>query len=86
VRRERYLSALQGEASDPAMTKGDRYDKWTAVVGSPDNHLFDCLNGSLVAASVDGLIWNASGEVTQAEKKKRKTFAEMEAEAKKGRA
>lgn len=53
------------EQSELKMTKGDRYDKWTVVFNEPDNHWFDCLNGSCVAASVDGLVWHASGSAVQ---------------------
>jgi len=70
----------EAESSEPAMTKGDRYDKWTPAVGSPDNHLFDCLNGSLVAASVDGLVWDASGAPVAKNTGPRKTLREMREE------
>lgn len=48
------------EASQPASYRGTTFDKWSILPHRPDNHLWDCLIGSAVAAGVQGLTWSAS--------------------------
>lgn len=45
--------------------RGQTFEKWSERPNHPDNHLFDCLTGTLVAASVQGLIWSPSGSATK---------------------
>ena len=49
------------EYSEPITLRGDTFDKWMNRPDRPDNHLWDCLVGTAVAASVEGLTWHASG-------------------------
>jgi len=49
------------EYSEPITLRGDTFDKWLNRPDRPDNHLWDCLVGTAVAASVEGLTWHASG-------------------------
>ena len=48
------------EYSDLAAVRGEQFDKWYQRPDRPDNHLWDCLVGCAVAASVQGLVWQAS--------------------------
>ena len=65
----------------PVTLRGMTFDKWSVGIGTPDNHLFDCLVGAAVAASVTGLQWHAAEtpppETTPAP---RRRFAEIQAE------
>jgi hypothetical protein len=47
---------LAAEYSEPAMLKGDTFDKWQLRPDRSDNHLLDCVVGCAVAASVCGLL------------------------------
>lgn len=50
------------EYAEPVEMKGDRFDKWQVRPDRPDNHLWDCLVGACVAASVDGLAFHPGGQ------------------------
>ena len=52
------------EFSVPKELRGETFDKWRPLTHRPDNHLFDCLVGCAVAASVQGLTWNADGSAS----------------------
>lgn len=71
---------LASEFSAPVTVRGSTFDKWQLRPEGNDNHLFDCAVGAAIAASVQGLVWSASGEPI-APKPKGKTLAEMQAEA-----
>lgn len=58
---EMFASHLGAEYSTPATLRGDTFDKWQAKPHRPDNHLWDCLVGAAVAASVQGLAFRADG-------------------------
>lgn len=47
------------ESSEPVTIRGATFDKWRVKPHRPDNHLWDCLIGCAVAASVQGLAWSA---------------------------
>jgi phage terminase large subunit GpA-like protein len=49
-----------------------KFDKWHKKPGGPDNHLFDCLVGCAVAASIEGLTWTDSANASAILKKPRK--------------
>lgn len=54
------------ETSEPKTTRlGDTFDKWIQRPHRPDNHLWDCLVGCAVGASVQGLTFQADGSVSQ---------------------
>ena len=74
------------EAAEPETIRGTTFDKWDQLPHRPDNHLFDCIVGAAVAASVLGLQWSAtpSGEMEQPPRGK--TMAEQQAEARKRKA
>lgn len=59
---ELFAEHCGAEFSEPATLKGDTFDKWQVRPDRRDNHLWDCLVGCAVAASVQGLTWQASGE------------------------
>lgn len=48
------------EQAEAATLRGQTFDKWSQLPHKPDNHLFDCLVGCAVAASVEGLTWSAA--------------------------
>lgn len=48
------------ERSEPVTVRGATFDKWQITPDRPDNHLWDCLVGAAVAASVTGLEFTAS--------------------------
>lgn len=50
------------EYSTSAIIRGVTLDKWEVRPDRPDNHLWDCIVGAAVAASVAGVQWSASGE------------------------
>lgn len=54
----RYFLGAVCSSESPTETEGPfgRTVEWAAVPGNPDNHLFDCLCGSLVAASMTGRV------------------------------
>jgi hypothetical protein len=56
------------ESAEPATLRGATFDKWTVKPHKPDNHLWDCLVGTLVAASVQGLVWVPGGSTATKKK------------------
>lgn len=52
------------EYSEPATTHGDTFDKWQERPNRPDNHLLDVLVLAAVAASVQGVVVNATGSAS----------------------
>jgi hypothetical protein len=48
------------ETSTPKMLRGSTFDKWNQRPHRPDNHLWDCLIGCAVAASVEGITFASS--------------------------
>jgi hypothetical protein len=52
------------EFGEPMPLRGQLFDKWQARPGRPDNHLWDCLVGCAVAASVAGVRWEPSSTPT----------------------
>jgi hypothetical protein len=57
---------LSAEYSTAATIRGTTFDKWQIRSGHVDNHLLDCLLGSAVAVSVQGLQWHAGALAGQA--------------------
>lgn len=73
------------EASEPKKIRsGDTFDKWLQRPHRPDNHLWDCLVGCAVAASVQGLTTQADG--TPAEPKTQKQRVKLSEELARKRA
>ena len=64
-------SHICSEYFTPTVGQGRRVDVWQLRANRPDNHLFDCLVGTAVAASVDGITLEEIGSIGK--KKKRKT-------------
>ena len=58
------------EQAEPATVRGTTFDKWAPLPHKPDNHLWDCLVGCAVAASVTGLKFSASGRPVPKKKAK----------------
>jgi hypothetical protein len=57
--------------------RGRAVDEWKQRPEQPDNHWFDCLVGSAVAASMQGVVlFGTDGEV--AAKRERMSFKEMQ--------
>lgn len=52
--------------------RGIAFHKWNRNPSEPDNDLFDCLVGCLVAASVQGLVWSATDAPTPVAAPKKK--------------
>lgn len=50
---------------------GRTVDEWELGPGRPENHWWDCLNESAVAAGVTGLRWSAGGEGAKTKKPRR---------------
>lgn len=69
------------ETAQPATVRGMTFDKWEQLPSRPDNHLWDCLVGSAVAASVLGIQWAATADGSTAPRPRGRTMAEMQAEA-----
>ncbi len=44
------------EYAEPVTLRGATFDKWQVRPDAPDNHLWDCLTGAMVAASVAGVL------------------------------
>lgn len=51
---------LAAEFAVPKRARGRTWLKWSIRPERPDNHLFDCVVGAAVAASVRGLVWSAA--------------------------
>jgi hypothetical protein len=62
----------QAETAEPVTMHGDSFDSWSVKPDKPDNHLFDCLVGCHIAASVAGVQWSGavSGKVMPAKPKR----------------
>jgi DNA-binding transcriptional regulator YbjK len=57
--------------------RGRSVDEWKQRLEQPDNHWFDCLVGSAVAASMQGVVlFGTDGEI--ATKRERMSFKEMQ--------
>lgn len=70
------------ETAAPVTVRGVTFDKWEVLPARPDNHLFDCLTGAAVAASVLGLDWApATGGAPAAGRPRARTLGEMQADA-----
>lgn len=50
---------LAAEYAQSVTIRGTTFDKWQKRPENPDNHLLDCVVGAAVAASVQGLQWQA---------------------------
>jgi hypothetical protein len=50
---------LAAEYAQSVTIRGTTFDKWQKRPENPDNHLLDCVVGAAVAASVQGLAWQA---------------------------
>jgi hypothetical protein len=63
-----------------------KFDKWHKKPGGPDNHLFDCLVGAAVAASIEGLVWtdSANAPATPKKPRRKRDIEELYAAANKG--
>ncbi|MBY0515103.1 MAG: phage terminase large subunit family protein [Gemmataceae bacterium] len=74
------------EYATRTMARGITYDKWLVKPDRRDNHLWDCLVGAAVAASVEGLTWsdNAAAPAGPAKPRKRRNIEEMYAAANRG--
>ena len=51
--------------------RGRDCDEWAAKPGKPDNHLFDCLVGAAVAASMQGVELAGTGVSQHSEQRKK---------------
>ncbi len=59
---------------------GRRIEEWRLRPGERENHWWDCLVGSAVAASVAGVQWNVSGVQPPEKPAKKKSLSEIAAE------
>lgn len=72
---------LTSEYATRVTTPYRTYDSWEQKPGGHENHLFDCLVGCCVGASVMGLAWSASGgPVAAREPRKRIKLSEIYAQ------
>jgi hypothetical protein len=62
---ELFSEHVAAEYSEPATLKGDTFDKWLMRPHRTDNHLLDTLVLAAVAASVQGLTFQADGTAAQ---------------------
>jgi hypothetical protein len=71
------------EVGAPVTIRGTTFDKWELPPSRPDNHLWDCLVGCAVAASVLGLEWSptADGTPDPPNRPRARTLGEMQADA-----
>jgi hypothetical protein len=70
------------ETAAPVTIRGTTFDKWELLPHKPDNHLWDCLVGAAVAASVLGVQWSATADGTpDAPPQTGRTLGEMQADA-----
>jgi hypothetical protein len=58
--------------------RGRTVDEWKIRPERADNHWLDCLVGSAVAASIQGVVLEGTGGQTAAEKRERLSFKEMQ--------
>ncbi len=77
---EMLANHLAAEYSLPVTLRGTTFDKWEIRPERPDNHLLDCVVGSLVAASVGGLTWSATGRVDPPQTAPRKKHSDRQRE------
>jgi hypothetical protein len=56
---EMFSEHCAAEASDPVTIRGTTFDKWVVKPHRPDNHYLDTLVGNCVAASVQGILFDA---------------------------
>lgn len=68
---------LTAEVSTRTKGRGRELDEWKHRPAKPDNHLFDCITGAAVAASMAGV--QLPGEATTKTRRKRVSLAEMQA-------
>jgi hypothetical protein len=61
VNHELLSMHLAAEYGTPTELRGETFDKWRVRPGGGDNHLFDCVVGAAVAASVCGLVARPDG-------------------------
>jgi phage terminase large subunit GpA-like protein len=80
---------LAAESAEPVTIRGATFDKWRERPHRPDNHLLDCLVGSAVAASVQGVTFDSGAaagfEAPRVEPKKVMSFSEMQRAARAAR-
>jgi hypothetical protein len=83
---EMFAQQLTCEIGTPANYDGRSFDKWLKKPGRDDNHWWDCFVGHLVAASVAGLAFSATGRPEPPKQSApRKKWSEMQAEKMAGR-
>jgi hypothetical protein len=58
--------------------RGRSVDEWKQRPEQPDNHWFDCLVGSAVAASMQGAVLAGIGGTSQLSTRPRLSFAELQ--------
>lgn len=69
------------EKSEVAVIRGETFDKWRLPTHEPDNHLWDCVVGCAVAASVAGVVIpSGSAPANQPPPRPRKKGSEIQAE------
>jgi hypothetical protein len=64
------------EQAEAVTIRGTTFDKWQVLPHRPDNHLWDCLVGCAVAASVQGSVWSPSSVAPVARPGKKKLSIE----------
>lgn len=58
---EMFAEHCNAETSEPKRgNRGDEFDKWTRRPHGPDNHLWDCLVGCAVGASIQGVEFSSA--------------------------
>ena len=80
-----FASHLASEYCVPTQARGIRVDEWKQRSNKADNHWFDCLVGSAVAASISGAKLQDGQEVKIQRTKRVASFNEIKAFAKKVR-
>jgi hypothetical protein len=70
---------LTAEYRVPVEARGRRTDEWKVRPERPDNHLFDCLVGACVAASMQGVVLTEARQRPAGQPKKRVSFSDMQA-------
>ena len=68
---------LRSENRIAVTAKGRRVDEWKLSQGRPDNHWFDCLVGSAVAASILGCTLKSSSSATVVAEDRAPTLREL---------
>jgi hypothetical protein len=81
-RHELLAAHCTAETAAPVTLRGVTFDKWELLPHKPDNHLWDCLTGAAVAASVLGVQWSATADGTpDAPPARGRTLGEMQQDA-----